>query len=77
MKKITVVLGFCGYLFSSGFDLSVFNTPLPDKNSITKKECYKVCKPKLTKVQKLKKAIEFYKNSKYYKFSSSSKNLSK
>ena len=58
-------------------DLSVFNTPLPDKNAVKIKDCWLVCKERVTKVEKLQKALEFYKRSRYYNFSSSIKKRSR
>ena len=54
-------------------DISVFNTPLPKEGAVKKKDCWIVCKERITKVQKLQKALEFYKKSRYYSFSSSSR----
>jgi hypothetical protein len=77
MKKICIFIIFCSCLLS-GESVSIFNTPLPKKDTPKIKDCFIICEKKLTKVQKLKKALEYYKKSKYYKFSSlESKNLSK
>ena len=53
-------------------DISVFNTPLP-KDSVKMKDCWVICKERVVKVQKLQKALEFYKKSRYYSFSSKKK----
>ncbi len=60
------------YAYEAG-DLSVFNTPLPKEDTVKEKDCWVVCKERITKVQKLQRALEFYKKSRCYYFSSSSK----
>ena len=73
MMIFILVVGLYGY---SVEDLAVFNTPLEVKEQPVKKDCWIVCKKKLSKVRELSNAINFYKSSKFYRFSSS-KNLSK
>ena len=75
MKKALLSLFVCAavlYAYESA-DLSRFNTPVPQKKGIKEKDCWVVCKERITKVQKLQKALEFYKKSRYYSFSSSSR----
>jgi len=54
-----------------GFDykeLSIFNTKIPKTPTSKQKECVVICKEKITKMEKLSNAIEYYKKSSYYKF---------
>ncbi len=52
-------------------ELSLFNTPMPTKEAAKKKECWVICKKRLTEIEKIEKALEYYKSSRYYSFSSS------
>jgi len=78
MKKLPLfVFVMISTMYGKGVDdLSVFNTPLPTSKGVKAKECWKVCKEQLAEAEKLQKALDFYKNSPYYSFSSS-KNRSK
>jgi len=76
MKKILLYGLITTTLYSYTLeDLKVFNTPLSMKEAkaVKKKDCWWICKKKLSRAQKIQKAIDFYKNS--YNFST--KNLSR
>jgi hypothetical protein len=49
-------------------ELAVFNTAIP-KEQTEKKECWKVCKEKISHVEQIKQALEYYKNTSHYSFS--------
>ena len=75
MKKLlscllVVISGVQGYDMD---DWSAFNTPLPAKEEkeVAGKDCWRVCHKRLVKVEKLQIALDFYRNSPYYSFSSS------
>ncbi len=51
--------------------VEVFNTPLPSKDAVKIGKCWVICEKKVSKVQKMKRALDYYKTSSYYKFSSS------
>ena len=70
MKKkfvfsIVVIGSLYGYETS---ELSVFNTPLPGEKAVIKKDCWVVCKKRITEIEKIHKALEYYKTSRYYSF---------
>jgi hypothetical protein len=54
-------------------ELAVFNTPIEKKGMSEKKECWMVCKRKISQLQQIQKALDFYKKSSSYSFVSSIK----
>jgi len=65
MKKI--LFTYLSFYLLYANDISIFNTPI--KKDVKNNECKIVCKKHNTKrLLTLKKAINYYKTSKYYKF---------
>ncbi len=52
-------------------EIQKFNTPLPkEKQQTFQKDCIVICKKRLRRVEVMQRAIDFYKSSSTYSFSS-------